>query len=418
MGSTRFSRYEATLDDLDMAELMRGIQERLLSSGFERDPFAPDPDAGRTMRDLYEAIAEALLRADMIPDDVLAAALESDDWLDSELGEMVRELARRLEREGYLRAEGGAGGPGTEAGEGAGQGDPGQGDPDGARFELTDKSIDFLGYRTLRDVLGGRGGGTLGAHETRERVAGIEAVGESRPYAFGDAMNLDLGETFKSAVARGHEPGRIELLEDDLHVQQAELQAAAATVVMLDCSHSMILYGEDRFTPAKQVALALAHLIRTQYRGDSLRFVLFHDGAEEIPLARLAQARVGPYHTNTAQGLATARRLLKRESKEMKQIVMITDGKPSAITLPGGRVYKNAYGLDPMVMGETLREVAACRREGIQINTFMLARDPALIAFVQRVSAMTRGKAYFTTPDTIGRYVLQDFAARRTRTVN
>ena len=418
MGSTRFSRYEATLDDLDMAELMRGIQERLLSSGFERDPFAPDPDAGRTMRDLYEAIAEALLRADLIPDDVLAAALESDDWLDSELGEMVRELARRLEREGYLRAEGGEGGPGTEAGEDGGQGDSGQGDPDGARFELTDKSIDFLGYRTLRDVLGGRGGGTLGAHETRERVAGIEAVGESRPYAFGDAMNLDLGETFKSAVARGHEAGRIELREDDLHVHQAELQAAAATVVMLDCSHSMILYGEDRFTPAKQVALALAHLIRTQYRGDSLRFVLFHDGAEEIPLARLAQARVGPYHTNTAQGLATARRLLKRESKEMKQIVMITDGKPSAITLPGGRVYKNAYGLDPMVMGETLREVAACRREGIQINTFMLARDPALIAFVQRVSAMTRGKAYFTTPDTIGRYVLQDFAARRTRTVN
>jgi len=422
MASTRFSRYEATLSDLDMAELMRRIQDRLLSSGFERDPFAPDPDAGRTMRDLYEAIAEALLQADMIPDDVLASALEADDWLDSELGEMTRELARRLEREGYLRAEGGEGGPGTEAGDGSGQVDAGQGEAADARFELTDKSIDFLGYRTLREVLGGRGGGTLGAHETRARVAGIEAVGESRPYAFGDTMNLDLGETFKSAVSRGagssSRSGPIELREDDLHVQQAEAQAAAATVVMLDCSHSMILYGEDRFTPAKQVALALAHLIRTQYRGDSLRFVLFHDGAEEIPLARLAQARVGPYHTNTAQGLATARRLLKRESKEMKQIVMITDGKPSAITLPGGRVYKNAYGLDPMVMGETLREVAACRREGIQVNTFMLARDPALIAFVQRVSAMTRGKAYFTTPRTIGRYVLQDFAARRTRTVN
>lgn len=418
MGATRFSRYEATLNDLDMAELMRLLQDRLLSSGFERDPFSPDPDAGRTMRDLYEAIAEALFRSGRIPDDVLEAAMEADDWLDSPLGEMVRELARRLEREGYLRTEGGEGGPGAEAGDGAGQGDPWQGDPGDARFELTDKSIDFLGYRTLRDVLGGRGGGTLGAHETRTRAAGIEAVGESRPYAFGDAMNLDLGETFKSAVARGGGDGPIELREDDLHVQQAELQAAAATVVMLDCSHSMILYGEDRFTPAKQVALALAHMIRTQYPGDSVRFVLFHDGAEEIPLARLAQARVGPYHTNTAQGLSTARRLLKRESKEMKQVVMITDGKPSAITLPNGRIYKNAYGLDPMVMGETLREVAACRREGIQINTFMLARDPELIAFVQRVSAMTRGKAYFTTPRTIGRYVLQDFAARRTRTVN
>ena len=420
MASTRFSRYEATLSDLDMAELMRRIQDRLLASGFERDPFAPDPDAGRTMRDLYEAIAEALLQADRIPDDVLASALEADDWLESELGEMTRELARRLEREGYLRAGGGEGGPGTEAGDASGLGDAGRGEADDARFELTDKSIDFLGYRTLREVLGGRGGGTLGAHETRARVAGIEAVGESRPYAFGDTMNLDLGQTFKSAVSRGAGSGSgpIELREDDLHVQQAEAQAAAATVVMLDCSHSMILYGEDRFTPAKQVALALAHLIRTRYRGDSLRFVLFHDGAEEIPLSRLALARVGPFHTNTAEGLRTARRLLKRENKEMKQIVMITDGKPSAITLPGGRIYKNAYGLDPLVMGETLREVAGCRREGIQINTFMLARDPALIAFVQRVSAMTRGKAYFTTPGTIGRYVLQDFATRRTRTVN
>jgi Ca-activated chloride channel family protein len=408
--ATRYSRYEATLQDLDMADLMRMLQDRLLASGFEDDPFAPDPDGGRTMQDLYEAIAEALFHADLIPEEMLQAALEADDWMDSELGETVRDLARRLEREGYLRAEESEAPTGTE---GAG----GEGDPGEARFELTDKSIDFLGYRTLRDVLGGEGGGTLGAHETRQRDAGVEAVGESRPYRFGDALNLDLSETFKSALTRGGEAG-VRLEERDLHVQQAELHAAAATVVMLDCSHSMILYGEDRFTPAKQVALALAHLIRTQYRGDSLKFVLFHDAAEEIPLARLAQARVGPYHTNTAQGLRTARRLLKRENKEIKQVVMITDGKPSAITLPNGRIYKNAYGLDPMVMGETLREVGACRREGIQINTFMLARERELIAFVQRVSAMTRGKAYFTTPRTIGRYVLQDFAARRTRTVN
>lgn len=411
MPATRYSRYEATLQDLDMADLMRMLQDRLLSSGFEDDPFAPDPDGGRTLQDLYEAIAEALFQGDLIPEEMLQAALEADDWMDSELGETVRELARRLEREGYLRAEDGEAPTGTE---GAG----GEADPGEARFELTDKAIDFLGYRTLRDVLGGEGGGTVGAHETRQRDAGVEAVGESRPYRFGDALNLDMSETFKSALTRGGAGGGLRLEEQDLHVQQAELHAAAATVVMLDCSHSMILYGEDRFTPAKQVALALAHLIRTQYRGDSLKFVLFHDAAEEIPLARLAQARVGPYHTNTAQGLRTARQLLKRENKEMKQVVMITDGKPSAITLPNGRIYKNAYGLDPMVMGETLREVGACRREGIQINTFMLARDRELIAFVQRVSAMTRGKAYFTTPRTIGSYVLQDFAARRTRTVN
>ena len=180
----------------------------------------------------------------------------------------------------------------------------------------------------------------------------------------------------------------------------------------------MILYGEDRFTPAKQVALALAHLIRTQFRGDSIKFVLFHNGAEEIPLSKLAQAQVGPYHTNTAEGLRLAQKILKRQNKDMKQIVMITDGKPSAITLPNGRVYKNAYGLDPMVLGETLREVGNCRRQGIQINTFMLAREQDLVAFVQQVSAMTRGKAYFTTPHTIGRYVLQDFQKRRTKMVN
>jgi len=415
MTAIRYSRYEATLEDLDMAELMRMIQDRLLSSGFESDPFAPDPDAGRTMKDLYEAIAEALLRENLIDEPVLREAVEADDWLSSRLGDTVRELASRLQREGFLRSGDDApdGGPGVgDAGDPRERDDPGR-----ARFELTDKAIDFLGYRTLREVLGGRGGAQLGAHDTLLRDAGVEAVGESRPYAFGDPLNLDLAETFKNAAARGG-GGRIALAEDDLRVQQAEVSAAAATVVMLDCSHSMILYGEDRFTPAKQVALALAHLIRTEYRGDSLRFVLFHDSAEEIPLSRLASARVGPYHTNTAQGLRTARRLLKRENKEMKQIVMITDGKPSAITLPNGRVYKNAHGLDPLVLGETLREVAGCRRDGIQINTFMLARDPSLIAFVRRVAAMTRGKAYFTTPRTIGRYVLQDFAARRTRTVN
>ncbi|MDZ7801345.1 MAG: VWA domain-containing protein [Trueperaceae bacterium] len=410
MPATRYSKYEATLQDLDMAELMKMMQDRLLSSGFDRDPFDPDPDEGRTLRDLYEAILEALVRNDLVPESMIDEALQADDWMDGELGDVVRDLARRLEQEGYLRGE-----DGQPIGEGGASAD---GEADEARFQLTDKSIDFLGYRTLRDVLGAEGSGTFGEHETRARVAGVEAEGESRPYRFGDALNLDVAETFKSAYGRTSAGSPLQFEEDDLHVHQAEHHASAATVVMLDCSHSMILYGEDRFTPAKQVALALAHMIRTEYRGDTVRFVLFHDAAEEIPLSRLAQAQVGPFHTNTAQGLRMARTLLKRQHKEMKQIVMITDGKPSAITLPGGRVYKNAYGLDRMVMGETLSEVGACRRDGVQINTFMLARDPELVAFVQRISAMTRGRAYFTTPHTIGRYVLQDFRARRTRTVN
>jgi Ca-activated chloride channel family protein len=146
------------------------------------------------------------------------------------------------------------------------------------------------------------------------------------------------------------------------------------------------------------VALALAHLIRTQYPGDSLHAVLFHDSAEEIPLKQLGRVRVGPYYTNTREGLRLARRILERQKKDMRQIVMITDGKPSALTRPDGQIYKNAFGLDPFIVSETFAEVNACQKAGIMINTFMLARDPDLVAFVRRVAAICRGKAYFTTP--------------------
>ena len=414
MPTTRYSKYEATLDDLDMAELMKMIKDRLLESGFGRNPWDPDPDYRPSMQDLYDAIAEALINNELVSEQQIEEAMNAEDWMESELGQTVRDLAQRLEREGYLKPQEGddPSQPGTQGGMGPDQ-PPGE-----VKFELTNKAIDFLGYRTLKDVLGGAGKASIGAHETRFQTTGAEVNAESKPYEFGDAMNLDVAETFKNAARHGLEDGRLQLDYGDLTVLQSEYHSSAATVVMLDCSHSMILYGEDRFTPAKQVALALAHLIRTQYQGDVIKFVLFHNSAEEIPLARLAQAQVGPYHTNTAEGLRLAQKILKRQNKDMKQIVMITDGKPSAITLPGGRIYKNAYGLDPMVLGETLREVGSCRRQGIQINTFMLARDPELVGFVQRISHMTRGKAYFTTPHTIGRYVLMDFQSRRTKMVN
>jgi Ca-activated chloride channel family protein len=216
---------------------------------------------------------------------------------------------------------------------------------------------------------------------------------------------------------------------------------------MLDCSHSMILYGEDRFTPAKKVALALAHLIRTQYPGDSLKIVLFHDSAEELPLGKLATTQVGPYHTNTAEGLRLARRVLQSQRKEMKQIVMVTDGKPTACFVEGvgqtvssissrttgaaaggkaaGRVpapqtrrlYKNSMGGDPFVMEATFKEVQACRKAGIMINTFMLASDYYLVEFVKQMTAMTNGKAYFANPGNLSQFVLIDFLRRRTSRV-
>src|SRR5207248_9580836 len=199
-------------------------------------------------------------------------------------------------------------------------------------------------------------------------ATGIETTGAPKPYEFGDTLNLDAGATLLNAVAReardreqsgigGQQAAgaarttvHINVTHEDLMVAQGEYQSSCATVLMLDCSHSMILYGEDRFTPAKRVALALAQLIKHQYPGDALKVVLFHDSAEEIPLAELGRVRVGPYYTNTREGLRLARRILDRERKDMRQIIMITDGKPSALTQPDGRIYKNAFGLDPFIV--------------------------------------------------------------------
>jgi Ca-activated chloride channel family protein len=301
------------------------------------------------------------------------------------------------------------------------------GNPEQYRFEITDKSLDFLGYRALRDLLGSLGKSSLGRHDTREMATGIEASGASKKYEFGDTMNLDASGTILNAVLRTRKDTKdakdtkehgIAVDYEDLMVAQGEYQSSCATVLMLDCSHSMILYGEDRFTPAKRVALALANLIRLQYPGDALKVVLFHDSAEEIPLGQLARSKVGPYYTNTREGLRLARRLLERQQKDMRQIIMITDGKPSALTRPDGRIYRNAFGLDPYIVSETFAEVAACRKAGILINTFMLARDYDLVSFVRKVAEICHGKAYFTTPRTLGRYVLMDYMDKKTRTIH
>jgi Ca-activated chloride channel homolog len=329
------------------------------------------------------------------------------------MDELIDKLMQRMQQENYISYSQNM--DPTQMSDMMGQAGNVQGE---VRFEVTDKSLDFLGYKTLRDLLGSLGKSNFGRHDTRHWATGVEAHGASQRYEFGDTLNLDTTTTLKSAIAREGIGLPLNLEYDDLHVHQCEYQSSCATVVMLDCSHSMILYGEDRFTPAKKVAMALSHLIRTQYPGDSLSLVLFHDSAEELPVSQLARVKVGPYYTNTCEGLRLAQRILARQRKDMKQIVMITDGKPSALTLPDGRIYKNAYGLDPLVVSETLEEVARCKRSNIMINTFMLASDHGLVQFVHKVSEMCRGKAYFTTPDTLGEYLLMDYMNRKSKTIH
>ena len=408
----RYSKYDPeALDGIDMEDLLSRLSDLLLGSGFN-DPYSGSDDDGHSMQALHDAILEALLNG-AISDEILERLL-GKDWQQAEdaeerIDQLIQQIVQRLQQQGYITT------PPPSSPQGRGSG----GDATDVRFEITDKSLDFLGYRALRDLLGSMGKSSIGRHDTREMATGIEASGAPKPYEFGDTLNIDPAGTILSAVRRGSfSPAGIEIDYEDLMVVQGEYQSSCATVVMLDCSHSMILYGEDRFTPAKRVALALSNLIRLQYPGDALKVVLFHDSAEEIPLSQLARVRVGPYYTNTREGLRLARRILERQQKDMRQIVMITDGKPSALTRPDGQIYRNAFGLDPFIVSETFAEVAACRKAGIMINTFMLARDYDLVSFVRKVAQICHGKAYFTTPHTLGQYVLMDYMDNKTRTVH
>ena len=427
MRFTNYSRYRGTnADALNLEALLEHLSDFLLQSGFAGGsyyhPFWGEfEDGDRSLDSLRQALLRALMESGQLTPEMLAELRgdgEGDDDIRQQIAELLDRLVDRLIEEGYLNVTEPPQMPGgAQEMQGEGQIDEARSAARHVEFNLSQKGVDFLGYRTLRNLLGAMGRSSFGSHDTPHLATGVEAEAASRPYEFGDTLNLDIPKTLKSALAKGRlqEDGTLALDYSDLHVNQAEYRSSCATVLLLDTSHSMILYGEDRFTPAKKVALALTHLIRTQFPGDTLRVVLFGDRAEEIPLARLAHAQVGPFHTNTAEGLKVARRLLLAQNKEMRQIVMITDGKPSAITLPDGRVYKNPMGLDSRVLRETFQEVAACRKAGILINTFMLARDPYLIQFVNRVSEIARGKAYFTSTMTLGQYIMRDFLRRKTR---
>src|SRR5579883_295592 len=411
MKRVRYTKYEGGLaGEMSMEDLLNALSDYLLDSGFQ-NPWMEFSDLDRTLDALRDALKRALESGELFDQQMQDQIDEMS--AEGKLEELIEQLIQRMEQENYISVERPRDPTQTPNSSGHIGENEGQ-----VRFEVTDKSLDFLGYKTLRDLLGSLGKSNYGRHDTPHWATGIEASGASRQYEFGDTLNLDAVATLTSAIMREGISLPLNMEYSDLHVHQCEYQSSCATVVMLDCSHSMILYGEDRFTPAKRVAMALSHLIRTQYPGDSLSLVLFHDSAEEMPVSQLARVKVGPYYTNTREGLRLAQRILQRQRKDMKQIVMITDGKPSALTLEDGRIYKNAFGLDPLVVSQTLEEVSKCKRAGILINTFMLASDFGLVQFVQRVTAMCKGKAYFTTPHTLGEYLLMDYMQHKMKTIH
>jgi Ca-activated chloride channel family protein len=411
MKRIRYSKYVPDpAGDMSMEDLLGALSDYFLQSGFNDNFWYELPEGEQTLDELKRALEQALLNSEMFDEDMRDRLQQMQ--MAGELEELIEKLIERMQQEDYISIDQ----PHDPAKRSSVSGQVGEGQQ--AKFEITDKSLDFLGFKALRDLLGSLGKSSFGRHDTRDMATGIESSGASKPYEFGDTLNLDITATLSAAIQREGLGLPLNLEYRDLQVHQCEYQSSCATVLMLDCSHSMILYGEDRFTPAKKVAMALSQLIRTQYPGDSLSLVLFHDSAEEVPLSQLARVKVGPYYTNTREGLRMAQRILQRQRKDMKQIVMITDGKPSALTLEDGRIYKNAFGLDPLVVSQTLEEVSKCKRAGVLINTFMLASDYGLVQFVQKVTQMCRGKAYFTTPYTLGQYLLMDYMSRKTKTIH
>src|SRR3974390_532657 len=355
----RYSRY--TGEDLGVSaeDLLQALADFLLESGFNTQYMPFSEWNQHTLEDLKKAIQQALEQGKLFSDESLQEMMERlENITPEQMDKLLENLIQKMVDEGQITIEE----PGDEKASAPGVAN---GRDAKVKFEVTDKALDFLGLKTLKGLLGSLGKSSFGRHDTRDLATGIETSGSAKQYEFGDMLNLDVSETLFSAIRREGAKVPLDMAYEDLRVHQCAYQSSCATVLMLDCSHSMILHGEDRFTPAKTVALALAHLIRTQYPGDSLRCVLFHDTAEELDISQLARVQVGPYYTNTRDGLILAQRLLNQEKKDMKQIVMITDGKPSALTLDDGRTYRNAFGLDPLVISRTLEEGNRCQQEGV-----------------------------------------------------
>jgi len=314
--------------------------------------------------------------------------------LDERLG--IEEFRRWLEGQGYIAP--------------AGQGEQGG-------HALTRRGERELRAESLAPIFDALQRDAAGEHRVPHAGAGQERLPETRPWRFGDPLHgIDPVGTLSNAVRRGGIDD-LTIAEEDLEVFETEHRSSCATVLMIDVSHSMILYGEDRITPARRVALALCELITTRFPKDRLHVILFGDEAWEVPMAEIPYLTVGPYHTNTRAGLLLAQEILRKERQANRQIIMLTDGKPSALTERNGTVYKNSFGLDRRVVDKTLEEADHCRRLGIPITTFMLTTDPLLVDFVERFTEINRGRAYYSSLDRLGAFVLVDYVKNRKRRV-
>jgi len=284
------------------------------------------------------------------------------------------------------------------------------------RIEVTDRGEKVIRQDALEEIFHDLRQDAFGEHRTPNAGNGFDPLPETRPYEFGDPVqDIHLTATMSNAM-KSSAGGAFRVREDDIEVFEKEHLSSCATVLCLDISHSMILYGEDRITPAKKVALALMELIRTKYPKDSLDVVVFGDEATIIPPEELPWVSVGPFHTNTRGALELSGKLLLRRKHANKQIFLITDGKPSCID-EGGVLYKNSFGLDPKIVNQTLTAARSCRRKGITITTFMIARDPYLMNFVEELTRVSRGKAYYSSLDDLGGYIFQDYAANKKKRI-
>lgn len=329
----------------------------------------------------------------------------------------IDDFIEDLKRKGYIREEFDPNSD-REGGEMGQEGEDGEnGDGRGGKISITAKLEQMLRKRALDQIFGKIKRSGSGNHKTGKLGQGDEHSGDYREYRFGDALDrISMTESLKNAQIN-HGIGNFSLDEGDLVVEDTEFKAQMSTVLMIDISHSMILYGEDRITPAKKVAMALAELITTRYPKDTLDILVFGNDAWPIAIKELPYLRVGPYHTNTVAGLQLAMDMLRRKRNTNKQIFMITDGKPSCLRLPNGDYYKNSVGLDEYIVEKCYNMAAQARKLHIPITTFMIAEDPYLMRFVQEFTKANRGKAFYTGLKGLGEMIFEDYENNRKKRI-